>query len=152
MPKLDPTVQQHADEAKPWGDEPMGGGLLPEGWYLAELIEVEDKGGDNNRWDWVFSRLREYDLPNREVGPSHAGRCWWTTTDTPDSVGKIKSTFAAFDATLDTDTDDLLGEEVLVYLAVEIARAGKRKGEQRNSMTAIKAIPADARADAGPRM
>lgn len=153
MPQLDPNTQQRAEEAKPWGDEPMGGGLLPEGWYIAELIDVEDKGGDNRRWDWTFSRLREYDLPNRKVGESRAGRCWWTTTDTPESVGKINATFAAFDAPLTEDTNNLLGEEVLVYLAIEIARKGKRQGEERNAMTAIKAIPADARTDAaGPRM
>ena len=140
MPRLDSQTQEAAAAADAWGNEPIGS-LLEEGWYAVSLSEVTVIGGDNGRWDWVFTDYRDYDMQAREVGKPHAGRGWWTTTTTPESIGKLRATFEAFDATLDTDTDQLLGEDVLVYVVQETARQGKRKGEIVNKISAIKLIP-----------
>lgn len=140
MPRLSSDTQDRAEQAQAWGHEPTGV-LLDEGWYVASLREVQDIGGENGRWDWIFGDFRDYDPETQEPGRTRAGRGFWTTTDTPDSVGKLKATFEAFDATLDTNTDDLLGEDVLVYMVQQVAKQGKRKGEVVNSMAAIKMLP-----------
>ncbi len=141
MPTLEGSVREHAEQSAEgqWVD-PIGS-LLPEGWYVASLMEVKDIGGANKRWDWVFTDFREFDMATEEIGAGRAGRAWWTTTDTPESVSKVKATFHAFDATLDTNTDELLGEQVLIYLDQHVANQGKMKGKTVNGMSAIRALP-----------
>jgi hypothetical protein len=134
MPVLDQATQAAAEEANAWGHEPIGV-LLEEGWYELELGEVSVIGGDNGRWDWVFQVVADTE------GNLRSGRQWWTTTTTPDSIGKLKATYEAFDADLDTNTDELLGEHVHGYVVQQVARQGKRKGEVVNSMQAIRAMP-----------
>jgi hypothetical protein len=151
MAKLDSATQEQVEEAAAWGDEPIGR-LLPEGWYVASLMEVNDLGGETGRWDWVFTALRDYDMKTGEIGSPRAGRAWWTTTTTPESIGKLKSTFAAFDATVNTDTDELLDEEILIYLDQHISNKGKKKGEMVNGTSAIKALPNATARTAGPRI
>lgn len=152
MPKLRGDVLDKAEAAAEgqW-QEPIGG-LLPEGWYVVSLMEVKDIGGENDRWDWVFTGFREYDMETGTIGPSHAGRTWWTTTNTPDSISKYKATFFAFDADLDTDTDTLIGEDVLIYLDQHVARQGKMKDQTVNGATAIRPLPNREAATAGRKL
>jgi len=141
MPTLRGDVREAAEAAADgqWQD-PIGG-LLAEGWYVVSLMEVKDIGGENDRWDWVFYNFRSYDMATGEIGGVRAGRTWWTTTNTPDSIAKLKATFHAFDAELDTNTNELLEEDVLIYLDQHVARQGKMKDQTVNGATAIRALP-----------
>lgn len=60
------------------------------------------------------------------------------------TAGRIKEVYEAFGYSLDSDTDEMIGERVLLQVGVETVQRGERQGQLRNIVTAIKPLPDDA--------
>lgn len=125
MPKLDRKTAKSVDNA-----EAMAGfDILPEGKYCATLSSVEEREGQQYPyWVWEFTDLVGED------GKKYPGRMWNNTSLSPKSQGFLKATFEAFGVTPDTDTDDLIGEKVCLYLITETITKGSKIGQLRNTV------------------
>lgn len=107
--------------------------LLDEGPYVGTLrdVKVSDDEGPSGFHFWTW----EFDLDD------FPGRQWVTTSLSPKAYFKLQETFTAFDATPDTDTDELIGDKVKLIISQTTAQQGKRKGELVNQVDAV--LPLD---------
>lgn len=110
-----------------------GGFLLPAGRYAAQLSGVEEKQGQGQYpyWSWAFENLHD------ESGVRHPGRQWNNTSLSPKSYGFLKASFEAFKVEPGTDTDDLIGSWVVLYLDQEPIAIGPKAGDLRNAITSV---------------
>lgn len=158
MPKLAAKDRKKVEKAEAVSGEfkPM-----PPGKYVGTLQAVEAKSSAAGNPMWVAEFGDIVDL-EEEAQP---GRLWYNlnlpTTDTPpeDYVpkgkkskeeswatyqqlcsGRIKSFFEAFGYTVDTDTDEMIGEQVVLQVGVRTIQNGNRKGEQTNSVNGVAAL------------
>jgi hypothetical protein len=123
MPKLDKKVAKEVESSEAM----TGSFLLPEGRYAGRLMKVEEKPGEEYPyWDWQFDAIHD------EEGVKHPGRQWNRTSLSPKSRGFLKATFAAFGYSPDSDTDEMLGEWVVLYLEQEKQTKGQNAGKMRN--------------------
>ena len=128
MPKLSAKVAKSVDSAEAAG----GSYLLPEGRYAAQLKQVNQKDGNEYPyWVWEFENLHD------EEGNKKPGRQWNNTSLSPKSLGFLKSTFEAFGYTSDSDTDEMVGEWVVLYLVQETVSRGPKAGNLRNSVQSL---------------
>ncbi|HEU5046110.1 MAG TPA: hypothetical protein VFT75_18465 [Nocardioidaceae bacterium] len=134
MPKLPGKVAKEVENA-----EAMSGGfLLPAGRYAARLRSVTEREGDEHPyWVWEFEALHD------ESGTRHPGRQWNNTSLSPKSRGFLKATFEAFGYSADSDTDEMIGEWVVLYLGQETQSQGKNAGQQRNVVQRLAEFDAD---------
>lgn len=144
MPKLNKKTAKEVDQAEETGGfEP-----LPEGIYAARLMEVNvsDQPGPSGShyWTWVYE-IDDEDHPEYE-----GRRIWNTTSLSPKAMGMpggLKSTFAAFGVSADTDTDDLCGEYVMLHLSQEVQQKGKNAGKMQNVVESIMSTDAEVDGD-----
>ena len=123
MPKLTMAAAMAVDSAEAAGGFP----LLDEGRYAAQLMKVEQKDGKEfPYWVWEFSNVHD------EEGTSYAGRLWNNTSLSPKSAGFLKAVFEAFGYTTDSDTDEMVGEFVVVHVIQEVIPTGQRAGQKTN--------------------
>lgn len=126
MPKL---TEAQAEKVQA-SEAVQGGFLLDPGRYAARLRACETKppgeGKEHEQWEWQFEALHD------EAGKQKPGRQWHYTSLSPDAAGFLKAVFEAFGYTADSDTDELLGEWVVLYLDQEIQQKGKNAGKMRN--------------------
>jgi hypothetical protein len=130
MPKLTSNVAQKTAEAEGGNFEP-----LPENTYLAvpEEVTMEPGGANGPYWKWTF-KIAE--------GQEYAGRKLFMNTSLSEkALWKLKETFEAFGVSTDTDTDDLIGKPVKLYVVQRPIEQGKRKGEIGNEIRNL--LPAD---------
>lgn len=91
--------------------------LLPDGYYKAKLIKVENGKSKKQdpMWTWFFKvngkDLREY------------------TVLTDAALWKVGQIFEAFGAPTDTDTEDLHGKEIVVEIGSEMFEGTKGNRE-----------------------
>lgn len=123
MPKLDKKVAKEVEDS-----EAMSGSfLLDSGRYAARLRKVTEMPGEEYPyWDWEFDAIHD------EKGTRHPGRQWNRTSLSPKSRGFLKATFEAFGYSADSDTDEMIGEWVVLYLEQEAQTQGKNVGKMRN--------------------
>lgn len=135
MPKLPKNQAKATNEAKS-SFEP-----LPEGVYAAKLDDVEVKEGPKGTyWSWSF----------KVVGGDFNGRLLWVSTSLADkALWKLKEVFQAFDADPGTDTDELIGQHVLLGVKQTVQEQGANKGELTNQVTNVRQIPEDYELDTG---
>lgn len=129
MAKLNKEAQKAAESAESSGFEP-----LPDGVYHAKLRDVDTtrSGPKGPYWSWEFE----------VIGEEFKGRRLWNNTSLSESAAfKMKETFEAFGAPLDTDTDDLIGMVVKLQVSQRTIQEGTRKGEIANQIDRLK--PAD---------
>jgi hypothetical protein len=115
-------------------EDTEGGGfsLLENGRYLGKLRDVEVKqkeGGEFPYWQWEFDNLRSLDGET-----TYPGRQWAITSLSPKADFKMKEAFQAFGVPADTDTDELIGEDVILVVGTRTIKEGDRKGEQSNTV------------------
>ncbi|AOE44382.1 hypothetical protein SEA_GHOBES_30 [Gordonia phage Ghobes] len=128
MPKLTKKVAAQVDKS----EAASGSYLLPEGRYAAQLKSVVQKDGNEYPyWVWEFENLHDAD------GNKQAGRQWNNTSLSPKSLGFLKATFEAFGYTSDSDTDELVGEWVVLYLVQEPISRGPKAGQLRNQVQSL---------------
>ncbi len=147
MPKLNATK---AAEVKAAGEAGSKFALLPEGKYRVKLIDVESATSRNGNpmWVWKFD-TQDYldglvtdegfttvDGPDGEEQVNIRGKeLWYRTTIQDKTLWDLDRVFAAFDSDPDTDTDELIGDEVIVFVDQAIITAGKSKGKIGNNIT-----------------
>lgn len=134
MPKLTKQVAKSVDQA----EAASGSFLLPEGRYAAQLKDVSQKDGkEYPYWVWTFENLHDSE------GAKKPGRQWNNTSLSPKSLGFLKDTFEAFGYTADSDTDEMIGEWVVLYLVQETVSQGPRAGQLRNSVQSLSEFDPD---------
>ena len=125
MPKLNSQLATAASAAVTTSFEP-----LPEGVYQVKLNEVSIKEGPKGAY-WVW----EFEIP---TGHDHSGRRFWLNTSLSEAaLWKLNETFAAFSATTDTDTDELIGKVVKAVVVQRTIQAGARSGEVTNQIDQV---------------
>jgi hypothetical protein len=131
MPKLAKKIQKAAEAAEVRdADYSLP---LPAGRYIAQLEEVEVKEGEKgDYWQWAF----------KLVGEEGQGRKQWVYTSMADNAAwKLKEVFTAFGYSLDSDTDEMIGEKVLLTITVGTQQTGDNKGAKVNRVA--KVLPLD---------
>lgn len=124
MPKLNKKLAKQVEETEGGGFE-----LLPPGRYIGRLRDVAVKDGkEYPYWSWEFDNLRTMD------GETKPGRQWANTSMSPKAAFKLKEAFDAFGVPADTDTDELIGEDVILVVGQRTIAEGDRKGEQANQV------------------
>lgn len=158
MPKLAKKHQKAAAAA----DIPGGGfTLLEPGKYIARLSKVEAKTSQagNPVWNAEFDEITGLD------GESYPGRQWLnlnlpidTMPDTyrPDddeatrvkkwdsyqalSAGRLHGFFEAFGFTVDSDTDEMIGEKALLTIGIGTIQRGPKAGDETNQVNHIEPL------------
>ena len=126
MPKLNKTQAAKVEKAEEWG---QGRELLPEGKYACRLQKVEVRDGVKApRWSWWLTK------PHDEDGVEHSGVLFLNTSLSEAAFGRLKQVFNAFGYTPDSDTDEMLGEWVGVYVTQEVQQQGKNAGRKVNDI------------------
>ena len=135
MPRLDETAAEKVATAE------ATGGLMAEGTYEMILNEVKvGKGEKGPYWTWEFVVPAD--------APKYAKQRQWLNTSLSEaSAWRLKEVFAAFGATPDTDTDDLLGQRVRVQVGVSKIQKGPRTGDDKNEVRSVKTLDGGANSD-----
>lgn len=157
MPKLSATQAKAVEKVTPVataGFEPH-----PEGWYVAKLSEVEAKASSNGNPMWAieWSDLRDLEgneLPGKQFFnlnfPSKMRADWkpelgakreerWANYQER-CKGQIHAFFLAHGYTVDSDTDEMLGEDCLIHLVVKTQQQGKNAGRLQNEVDGFKPV------------
>jgi hypothetical protein len=104
--------------------------VLPPGLYRAKLRDVNDKqGAKGTYWEWVFEITQR--------GPGKGQLAWENTSLTEAAEYKMKQVFDAFGVPATTDTEDLIGREVMLQMDVRTISKGPRMGEERNEIKIV---------------
>lgn len=137
MPKLNPTK---AAEVKKAGEEGSKFTLLPIGFFVVKLTDVEGTESAKGKpmWVWKFE-TREYLsgqplVDGKEMNPV-GKEVWYRTVIQENTLWDLDRVFAAFDAEPDTDTDELVGDEIVVMIDQSVITGGKSKGKMGNEIT-----------------
>lgn len=103
--------------------------VLPEGLYKVKLTDVESKesGKGKPMWVWKFKTVELLDDPTNKA--VQGKEQWYFTVIQDNTLWDIDRVFASFEAEPDTDTDELIGDEIVVMISQEVATGGKRKGK-----------------------
>jgi hypothetical protein len=134
VPKLSKKQAKEIERAEAWG---VGGGgyLLPEGRYAARLKAVgTGTGPAGTYWSFEYSKL------HNEEGEEQRGRQWENVSLSDKARGKMKSVFDAFGYSTDSDTDEMIGEWVVLHLVQEVQSQGKRAGQTVNRIVGVTAF------------
>lgn len=143
MPKLPKNIQKEAADANDDGDFK----LLPDGRYKGTLTQVEVKPGEEtpsgfDSWNCEFSKIQD---PSGKVYP---GRLWDNVSLSPKSRWKVKQFYNAMGYSLDSDTDEMIGDECVLVVGHEIAKQGKNAGKLRNVVNRLAPLDDDGWEDA----
>lgn len=129
MPKLSDKIAQEVQNTAPAAS---GSLLLEEGLYAAQLLKVEEvEGTEFPYWNWEFGNLHDQD------GTRRPGRQWNNTSLSPKSRAFLSQTFEAFGYTADSDTEELIGEWVVLSVVQAIQAKGKNAGKTRNEVNGL---------------
>ncbi len=128
MPKLSPKAAKQVESS----EAASGYVLLDEGRYAAQLKNVTQKeGADHPYWVWEFHNLHD------QEGNRHPGRMWNNTSLSPKASGFLKATFDAFGYTADSDTAEMIGEWVVLYIIKSVIPSGSRAGQESNKVRQV---------------
>lgn len=123
IPKLTTATAEKVDEAES-NFEPV-----PEDVYVAALVDVEVKeGAKGTYWKWTF-KIAEGDFKGRQQ--------WTNTSLNENALWKLREVFEAFGVPTDSDTDDLVGNQVKLYVVQEPIEQGSRKGQMGNQIRTV---------------
>lgn len=125
MPKLGSSLADKVEEAEGGNFE-----AIPEGIYHAVLEgEVEAaEGSKGPYWKWTF-KVTDEGFSGRKI--------WVNTSLAENALWKLKEIFEAFGVPTDTDTEDLIGKPVKLYLVQRIIEQGNRKGDMGNDVKQV---------------
>lgn len=144
MPKLNPTK---AAEVRKAGEEGSKFVLLPIGKYRVKLEDVEStttrpKPGEREgkpMWIWKFETVSYLDGTPLDADGNKVDvvgkSTWYRTVIQDNTLWDLDRVFAAFEVEPDTDTDELVGDEIIVVIDQSVITAGKLKGKMGNEIT-----------------
>lgn len=154
MPKLAVKDRKKAQKAEAVsGDfEPM-----PPGKYIGQLSQVEAKNSaaGNPMWVAEFEEIHDLEgdkqpgrlwynlnLPQDEMPDGYQGKGKKSAEDTWESyqamcAGRIKAFFEAFGYELNSDTDEFIGERVVLQVGVRTIQNGPKAGQSTNSVNGV---------------
>lgn len=156
MPKLTATQAKTVEKSAPVSSsafEPH-----PEGWYVASLRDVEAKMSANGNPMWAIEWDKLRDLEGNELAgrqfynlnfPSKLKADWKADDPKRDEKwanyqerckGQIHAFFLAHGYSVDSDTDEMLGEDCLIHLVVKTQQQGKNKGRLQNEVDGFKPV------------
>lgn len=137
MAKLNKKLAKAAaDEADNW----VGTGVLEPGLYLCRLatVDTSKSGPAGPYWVWEYETVQAGDQP--------VGRRFWDNTSLSEkAIGRMGKVFQAFNATTDTDTEDLIGQLVCLDIKQGTIQKGEKAGEKRNEVANV--LTADSHPD-----
>lgn len=137
MPKLPAKTQQAAEKAEVGGG---GNAPLEEGVYVLRLHGVDATGSGPAGPYWTF----EYRVVEGPDGPQNGRRRLWDRISLSEKAAwRVKQLFTAFGFTLDSDTDEMIGEHVKAYVIQEPIQSGNRAGQMGNSISEYLELPED---------
>lgn len=157
MPRLSATDRKKAEEA----EVSTGFSAFPPGKYIATLEKVETRigrdGEGNPYWNIEVKDITDLEgkkmpgrlwdrimLPIDEMPADYMPKKYKDSgaTDAQKqeswdqyqniTAGRIKGFFEAFGFTVDSDTDEMLGEKAVIRVGVETVQQGKNAGQERN--------------------
>lgn len=143
MAKLDKKTAKATNAAEGADFSP-----LPEAIYTATLrkVTVGESSNKNPMWTWEF----EVDEPEEVDGVTTKGRKLFVNTAlTDNALWKLKEVFNAFGYDADTDTDELIGEQVKLVVTQREIEKGARKGQIGNNINNVLALDAEEPEDDG---
>lgn len=150
MPKLTAEVSQQVTNTE--GSAPTEFSLIEPGRYFATLAHVEVRDGKYGpQWSAEFHDITSAD------GKRVPGRQWYNLNLPVDghmpsnymngedkwgkfqevNRSKMKQFFDAFGYTTDSDTDEMVGEQVAIDIEIRTIQSGPRTGEQVNSVKSV---------------
>lgn len=138
MPKLNPTK---AAEVKKAGEDGGKFVLLPEGKYVVRLTDVtsETARSGSPMWVWKFETTQylEVEAPvDNEGQPINVigKEIWYRTVIMDKTLWDLDRVFNAFGVPPETDTDELVGDEIVVMIDQQVITGGKSKGKLGNNV------------------
>jgi hypothetical protein len=134
MPKLPAKVQENAEKAD------VGGGRAPleEGVYVLRLHSVDPTGKGPAGPYWTF----EYRVVEGPDGPIGGNKRLWDRVSLSDAAAfRVRNLYDSFGFTLDSDTDELIGEHVRAYVIQETIQSGSRAGQIGNTISEYMELP-----------
>jgi hypothetical protein len=106
--------------------------ILDDGMYLCRLdkVEVSEKPGGSgfHYWSWILEVAQE---------EGKGRKLWHVTSLSPKADFAMANTFAAFDYTTDTDTDEICGQLVMAIVGHRIIDQGPRTGQLANTVESL---------------
>lgn len=135
MPRLPNDIAKQASNAAQGGFTP-----LDPGKYHARLTGVEAKVAStgNPMWVWAFEVSR---------GPRAGAKQWVNTVLVDTAMWKLGQVFDAFGVGTDTDTDELIGHEVILEVSQRTIGAGARSGQVGNNVDNVLPLSGSGGAD-----
>lgn len=165
MPKLAARDRKVVENAEPTGFKP-----LPPGKYIATLSKVEAKtsAAGNPTWSAEFNEIHDLE------GNRQPGRLWYnlnlpvdkmpanytprSSSKSPEeawaifqniSASRLKDFFEAFGYTVDSDTDEMIGEKCVLVVGVGTVQRGPRTGEETNQVNGVQPLDSVTYTEAG---
>ena len=124
MPKLPQAKAEAVAETESQDFSP-----LPAGTYVSRLDSVEVKEGKAAPyWSWAFT-VTDEECTGRKL--------WVNTSLSEKALWKLKEVFDAFGYTADSDTDEMVGEEVRLVVSQRIIEGGARAGQTGNNVDMV---------------
>jgi len=167
MPKLAAKMRKKVEKATATTGEFEP---LTPGKYIAELSEVEAKASSGGAPMWVAEFTNLHNLE----GEKQPGRQWYNLMLPQESMpddyekgeekwdqyqdlceGRLKGFFEAFGFSVDSDTDEMIGERCVLIVGVRTIQRGERAGQKVNQVNGVKPLDSvdfeDADGDGGTK-
>lgn len=128
MAKLPTNVQEAASKAEPsTGFTPVKAGIYR--LKCTKMTASKPKtNGDGNNAEW--------ELQIDQEGVRKA-KVWFTVSHSPEAAGLMHMAYNAFGLTLDSDSEEFIGEHCMGDLSVEEQAVGKNAGRMQNRIVAL---------------
>lgn len=133
---------------------------LPAGKYVAELLEVETKvsGNGNAYWNAQFNEIHNMQgekqpgrqfyrlmLPIDKMPADYKAETTLSDAEKAEkwevyqslTAGRIKAFFEAFGYSLDSDTDEMIGDRCILQIGIRTIQQGERAGQLTNEVNAV---------------
>ncbi len=130
MPKLTDAQATAASESEVKDFSP-----LPDGRYEVKLVKVTTsaKPGASGHHYWECEFVVDQDGVRK-------AKLWTNVSLAPDAAFRVKEFFTALGFTLDSDTDEMIGERCIAGVVTEVQEQGKNAGKERNAISYLTAL------------
>ena len=134
-----PGVQGGDDGFRSWLTD-RGNDYMNEGRYsgeddIWEFTDIHTMDGERQPGRQWYTTM----LPGGKKPATTPGDKWATSQRL--SAGRLKAAFEAFGYSLDSDTDEMLGEQVVLQLTIETINKGERASQRTNRVAGLHPLP-----------